>query len=261
MFRVLESNNLSGDYSEKFHSTVAKLLYIAKRARPDLLTAVSFLTTRVQHPTEADRKKLERVLGYLRRTKDRALVLEPSKDMQLVAYVDASYDVHEGSRSHTGVLLTLGKGAMYAKSSKQKLVTKSSTEAELVALADATDIIMWARSFLNSMGYAQKPTRIYQDNKSTMTIANKGYDMHSRTKHVSLRYFSVSDLVQRCELILSYLPTEEMIADILTKPLQGQLFNRLCDGLMGTSDTSGSKKEQLNTARPAESCCTVDNST
>ena len=261
IFRVTESNNLSRDYSEIFHSTTAKLLYIAKRARPDLLTAVAFLTTRVQHPTEADNKKLERVLGYLLRTRDRALVLEPSRDMQLSAYVDASYDVHEGARSHTGVLLTLGKGALYAKSSKQKLVTKSSTEAELVALADATDVIMWARCFLSSLGYVQRPTRVYQDNKSTMTIATKGYDMHGRTKHVSLRYFSVSDLVQRCELTLSYLPTEEMIADILTKPLQGQLFNLLCDGLMGTLHTSVNKGEQLNTAKPAESCCTVNNST
>jgi hypothetical protein len=153
----------------------------------------------------------------------------PSRDM---VYVDASYDVHEGARSHTGVLLTLGKGALYAKSSKQKLVTKSSTEAELVALADATDVIMWACHFMDALGYIQRPTRVYQDNKSTMTIANKGYNMHGRTKHVSLRCFSVSDLVERCELTLSYLPTEKMIADILTKPLQGQLFNQLCDGLM-----------------------------
>lgn len=70
--------------------------------------------------------------------------------------------------------------------------------------------------------------------------------MHGRTKHVSLRYFSISDLVERCELTLSYLPTEKMIADILTKPLQGQLFNLLCDGLMGQG--------QSNAAQPAESC-------
>jgi hypothetical protein len=248
MFHVTNSNNLSKDYSESFHSTVAKLLYVAKRARPDLLTAVAFLTTRVQHPTEADSKKLERLLGYLLRTKDRVLILEPSRDMQLRAYVDASYDVHDGAKSHTGIVLTLGIGAIYAKSSKQKLVTKSSTEAELVALAEATDVVMWARQFLNSLGYTQRPTCIFQDNKSTIIIANKGYDMHGRTKHVSLRYFLVSDLVQRCELTLTYLPTERMIADVLTKPLQGQLFNQLCDGLMGSSHLSDTGQKQSDTA-------------
>jgi hypothetical protein len=107
---------------------------LSKSARPDLLTTVSFLTTRVQNPTEEDWSKLERPIRYVRGTKEMGIELETSKVLALIMYADASFVVHPIMRSHTG---TVWKGAIYAKSSKQKLMTKSSTESELVAISDA----------------------------------------------------------------------------------------------------------------------------
>jgi hypothetical protein len=73
--------------SEKkyFHLRTAKLLYLAKQARPDILTVVIFLCTRVQNATVQDRDKLDRILGYLKWTKDYVLVLQPYEEGKITA--------------------------------------------------------------------------------------------------------------------------------------------------------------------------------
>lgn len=226
-------DNLTNADGKSFHSVTAKLLYLAKRARPDILTAVSYLCTRVSSPTDVDFHKLQRILGYLGVTKDLPLTLEVSGSVKLYAYIDASYNIHPDGRSHEGILLTLGSGAIFAKSHKQRLVTRSSTEAELVALADGLTVIQWARNFLNDLGYPQDATTVYQDNKSTVTLANRGYSTSPKTKHINMRYFSMKEIIDRGEVILKYLPTGMMVADFLTKPLQGLVFANLRDKLLG----------------------------
>jgi hypothetical protein len=89
-----ESKKLCEEEKKWFHSTTAKLLYLAKRARPDILTAVIFLCTRVQGAACEDKKKLVRVLGYLKGTVDRTLLLRAQKEKRVTAYIDAAYAVH-----------------------------------------------------------------------------------------------------------------------------------------------------------------------
>src|SRR5437870_4685783 len=101
-----------------------------------MLAAVSFLTTRVQCPTEQDREKLDRALGYLLNSRTLNLTLEPAKELTIIASIDASHGVHEDGKGQTGGMYSLGKGAIHARSSKQKLVSKSSTESELIAVSD-----------------------------------------------------------------------------------------------------------------------------
>ena len=82
------------DESELFHTTVAKLLYLAKRVRPDLLTSVGFLSRRVRNSTKQDLLKLHRVLRYLNETKHLGLTLRPDQDLSVISFIDASYAVH-----------------------------------------------------------------------------------------------------------------------------------------------------------------------
>jgi hypothetical protein len=115
------------------------------------------------------------------------------------------------------------------KSTKQKIVTKSSAEAELVALSDESSQIIGCREFLLAQGYDLPPAIIYQDNKSTIAMAEKGMHSNSRTRHINIRYFFIKDRIDSGDIQLKYLETNNMLADILTKPLQGETFKRLRD--------------------------------
>jgi hypothetical protein len=148
LFEIDEASPLleKGDV-EYYHSLTFKLLYLAKRARPDIRLAVSILGCRVQAPTQLDNKKLSRVVQYLRTSAHLGMCLEASKDKPLQAYVwtDASFAVHSDMRSHSGVVLGINKGPAYCKSSVQKLNTTSSTHAEIVGVSD--DSCSGPRSF------------------------------------------------------------------------------------------------------------------
>jgi len=126
----------------------------------------------------------------------------------------------------------LGKGAIHARSSKQKLVSKPSTEAELVALSDEASPVLWMRNFLELQGYQMQPATIYQDNMNTIALAEKGRSTSDRTRHINIRYFFIKDKINSNELRIEYLPTEDMKADVWTKPLQGELFKRLRNKLL-----------------------------
>jgi hypothetical protein len=209
---------------DKYHSHVARLLYLAKRTRPDLLLTVSFLTTRVQSPTEEDMQKLKRALKYVNGTRALGLRLAYNPSHTVHAYIDASYGVHDDYRSHTGMVISLGSGVIDARSTKQKLNTKSSTESELVGLSDMCGKVIWHREFLIAQGITLPPAKIYQDNQSTMHMIDRGSSTSDRTRHVAIRYYWVKDRVESKEIEVVYCPTDDMIADILTKPLVGQKF-------------------------------------
>jgi hypothetical protein len=159
---------------ETFHSVVAKLLYFSKRGRQDILLAIAFLCTRVSCSTEQDWAKLRRVLEYLRGTLDKYLVLGANNSSIMKTWVDASYAVHGDMKSHTGGAILFRQGACMSKSSKQKLNTKSLTEAELVGASDYLPYPIWAKKFLDAQGYVLDENIFYQDNQSTIRFERNG---------------------------------------------------------------------------------------
>ena len=95
---------LSEDNAQLFHALVDKLLFLGKRACPDILTTVYFLTTQVREPDEDDKKKLARALKYLDATKYLVLTIKCDGTGSNKWWVDAAFVVHHNIRSHTGVL-------------------------------------------------------------------------------------------------------------------------------------------------------------
>jgi len=182
----------AGVLSEKnrvyFHSTVAKLLYLAKRARPDILTVVTYLCTRVQHATVEDEKKLGRVLGYLKGTVGRTLLLKRSSmESTVVAYVDAAYALHGDSKSHTGVVIYVGGTLAYVASRKQKCISKSPTEAELVALTDNLGLVELFQEFVEFVAKKRiAPPLVYQDCNAVVTLQKEWRPMVS-ANHMTQR--------------------------------------------------------------------------
>ena len=237
---------------EQFHSAVMKLIFLAQRARPDILTAVSFLSRRWGKATAEDKGKLDRVLKYLNSYPDITMLLRCEDELRVYSYVDASFAVHADMKSHTGGIISLGKGAVNVSSKKQQLMTKSSTEAELVGLSDRVPQTLWVRNFMIAQGYDLGPARVFQDNMSTMALVEKGRSTSVRTRHIAIRYFFTKDKVDSGELEIVYLPTGDMRADIMTKPLQGSLFRAMRDELMGHAIAERIKTVDSKTARGAK---------
>jgi hypothetical protein len=223
---------LSVREAKQFHTTVAKLLYLSKRARVDILLAVAFLTTRVKAPTTDDAVKLDRVLKYLNGTADQVLVLQPTADMKIGGYIDASFGCHGDGKSHTGLVVTLGGCTVLCMSSKQKLVTRDSTEAELVALSDKLMCVVQCYDFVRAQGITCVVPEIYQDNTSTITLVTKGGGQY-RTKYMRVRQAFVHERSVAGEVSVIYTPTGRMLADVLTKPLQGAVFRYLSRRITG----------------------------
>ena len=97
------------------------------------------------------------------------------------------------------------------------MVAKSSTVAELLALSDGSDYVMWVKRFLEAQGYRMKPAIVHQDNQSTIFLATKGRTTGQKTRHIDIRYFAVKDLEQLGRIRIVYTQTEEMLADVFTK--------------------------------------------
>jgi hypothetical protein len=224
---------LDPEKSEMFHHNVAKLLFLCKRARPDLQTAVAFLTTQVKGPDEDDYKKLRRVMRYLRGTRDMPLTLEGNNLQVVKWWVDAAFAVHDDMKGHTGGAMLLGKGMVYGSSKKQKIVSRSLTEAELIGVYDVMPQVLWTRHFLKEQGYDAVESILHQDNKSAILLEENGRASSSkRTRHLNIRYFFVTDHVKAKEILVKYCPTEDMVSDFFTKPLQGSLFRKMRNAIL-----------------------------
>jgi hypothetical protein len=225
---------LDKEMAEEFHTIVAKGLFLCKRARPDIHPTIALLCTRVRDPNTDDWEKLIRLLKYLNNTKDIKLTLG-ADDLTIIKwYVDAAFGVHTDFKSHTGGIMTFGEGAIQSISRKQKLNTRSSTKAELVGADDAATLILWTKLFLEEQGYNVEKNILYQDNKSTILLENNGKRSSSkRTRALNIRYFFMNNQVEKGNLIIEYCPTREMIGDFMSKPLQGKLFQKFFDRIMG----------------------------
>jgi hypothetical protein len=235
---------LPAEAAEMFHCNVAKLLFVSQRSRPDIQTAVAFLSTRVKAPDRDDYKKLRRVMQYLRGSLDLTRTMEADGTGIARWWIDASFAVHPNMRGHTGGVLTLGKGAAYTTSKGQKINTRSSTESELVGVYDVLPQVLWTQYFLEAQGYGVKDCVIYQDNMSTILLAENGKASSSkRTRHINIRYFFVTDLVKKGQVKVTHCPTEDMVSDYFTKPLQGSAFRKLRQLIMNTDEAESGPSE------------------
>lgn len=176
-------------------------------------------------PDTDDCKKLARVVRYLRMYPTLPLTLEADDAHVIKWWVDASFAVHPDMKSHTGATMSMGKGSVHSTSTRQKLNTTSSTEAELVGVSDAMPMILWTKYFLEEQGHDINDATIYQDNQSAMPLEKNGRrSSGKRTRHINIRFYFVTDRIQAGDVSVEHCPTETMTADFFTKPLGGAKF-------------------------------------
>lgn len=226
---------------KQYLHVLGTLMYLTK-SRPDIMAATSFGSTTATQPTEADYDDLLYIIGYLHNTKHVGLILKikcESKSVvepfQLYCYVDASYLIHWDSKSQTGYTLSLGNtGTFYAKSSKQQLVSTSSTHAETRALYTLVQDIKFIVDLCADIRFPlHLPALVMVDNTPMKLMCSGEAVGMKKCKHFLMLIAYIREQVQQGLLQIRKVPTTQNIADILTKPVVGQDFKTKASQLLG----------------------------
>jgi hypothetical protein len=216
-----------------YHGLIGGLVYLSVYTRPDISFSVGVLSQFLENPGLEHWVAAKRVFRYLKgsmecgltyRRNDRGVVLSGASDADWSGNLD-------DRRSTSGYCFHIGTttAAISWRSLKQPVVALSSTEAEYVALAVAAQEAVFLRSLLGELGFQQnEPTEVSEDNQSCISLA-KNPGNHKRTKHIDVKYHFLRDLVANRVIRLEYVPSEAMVADLLTKHLgrpKTELFRR-----------------------------------
>ena len=163
----------------------------------------------------------------MRGTVDLVLTLGADDITKIKSWVNVSYGLHYDCKIHTGGVMSWGWGVLLNKCQKQKLNSKSSTEAEIVGVRDYLPNVMWTRMFLEAQGFKIEENIPFRDNQSAIKIEENGKaSIGQKTKHMDNRYLWIKDMLKYEGIKVEYFPTEKMIADFFTKVLQGDLFKK-----------------------------------
>ncbi|XP_055622794.1 uncharacterized protein LOC129766298 [Toxorhynchites rutilus septentrionalis] len=203
-----------------YRSLVGALLYLAVNARPNLSLSVGMLWRKVSEPNHMDWGAAKRVLQYLSVTKDWRLKFGPDEGWCLRCFSDSDWAGERRTRrSTTGFIFFYGSGPISRISKGQSSVALSSLEAEYNALSLACQETVWLRRLLTELGEPEeKATIIYEDNQGCLSFATSERTS-GRVKHIDTKRHYVRELVEQKVIKLVYRPTNEMVADALTKPL------------------------------------------
>ena len=199
------------------------------------MAAISFLVTRVYDPDVEDWKKLKRALKFLAQTivgDERIIGADDPSEMQ--TYIDSSHATHMDMCGHTGGAVSLGTGIVHGKGSKQKMNSRSSTETEVIGNSEYLPYSIFCEYFLEAQGRKIKSHILWQDNEGAEKMAKHGRNScSSRSRHISIKYFWVTDRVKQGGIDVRHCPTLKMLANYFTKPLQGKIFHKFRAVIMG----------------------------
>ena len=207
-------------------------MYTAVGTRPDIAYAVGMVSRYCKEPNATHLTAVKRIFRYLRGTSDLCLKYEKGNDEVVVGYSDADWAGDLNDRpSTTGNVFMQSGAAISWLSKKQATVALSTSEAEYIALSLAAQEITWLRKLLSEFGVKfDGPTTLMEDNQGAIAIANNPVN-HARTKHIDIRYHYIRQCILEGIVKVHYCSTENMYADMFTKPLPKGKFEMLRIGI------------------------------
>ena len=206
-------------------------LYLVKYSRPDIANPVRELSKVLDAPTPASFKEMLRVIKYVLDTKEYGLRVHPTKEKdecwELVCFCDSDYARDPDTRkSVTGYVLYVKGVPVCWKSKAQRSVTLSSTEAEWIALSEATKEIIFVLQLLESLEIkVNLPITVRVDNTGAISMS-KNINTTSGTKHVDVRTKYVNQYCEDGVVKIVFVESANNDADILTKNLGQELHNK-----------------------------------
>jgi Reverse transcriptase (RNA-dependent DNA polymerase)/gag-polypeptide of LTR copia-type len=223
-----------GESADRYRSIVGALLYVSLLCRPDVTYVVAYLGRYLSKANSVCMDLAMRTVKYLYHTRGRGIVYQVlhTYAVEIVAYVDSDWGSSEDRKSTTGYVVYLNGSVLAFKSKKQNSIAMSSAEAEYCAVSK---VIMYLRGLLNMMKElklnVKQPVQIWNDNQAAISIMNSNVKIN-RTKHVELKYFYIRQELQKGDLKLSYIGTNENVADGMTKGLIGGRFIKFVDKIV-----------------------------
>lgn len=220
-----------------FREAVGSLMYLSVGTRPDIAFAVGKVSRKLNNPNETDVLAVKRIFKYLNGTKGYGIIYEQNAEFKLNCFSDSDYGGDPDTRkSTTGFVFMFGSGAISWSSQLQKCVTLSSTEAEYVAGAQTVKDLVWIKQLFTDMRIRLDASILKMDNQSAIRLI-KNPEFHKRTKHIDIMYHFIREKYAQGCFLLENVPTDEQIADILTKALPGEKFLKFRT-LMGLCECS-----------------------
>ena len=220
-----------------YRQIVGSLIYIMTATRPDLCFVVTKLSQYMATPTVTHLTMAKHVLRYLKGTIDHCLTFKKSEKLSLVGLCDADWGSTTDRRSITGYGFRLSTEGPFVswKSKKQQTVALSTCEAEYMSLSAAVQEAKFLLKLLKCMIGSDLFDHVvmYCDNQGALALASNPIQ-HQRSKHIDIKYHFVRSEVQKSVVILKYIPSEENIVDVFTKPVSGAKFKRFTCDMMGT---------------------------
>lgn len=194
-------------------------MYLMVCTRPDLAYSVSVLSRTLDCPSNQDIVRLKRVFRYIAGSASLGIQYTADESHELNCYSDADFGgCNKTGRSTSGVVVTYAGGAVSWLSQRQQITATSTTEAELVAANEAVKEIIWLSRLFGDMGCPQQVPTLQIDNQATIRLCHNP-ENHRRTKHIQVKYFFIREKILDGVLKVQYIPTEEQVADIMTKTL------------------------------------------
>ena len=246
-FDVEEIENLSHDqirYIREFpvREIIGALNYLAVCTRPDITSALNIISRYQDKANLTICQGCIHILKYLKTTMDLSLKYS-GKVNSLVGFSDSDWagDLIT-RRSTSGYIFYFGNSPIIWQSKLQPIVALSSTEAEYMALTNATQEALWIRSLLKEFGFSMNmPTTVWCDNKGAIDLTYNPIH-HKRTKHIDLRYHFIRQIVQEGHVVIDTIDSSEMLADLLAKIVTPQVSGLLLTQLMGHTTIKPSPK-------------------
>lgn len=210
-----------------FKKIVGSLMYMTA-TRPDLTYSVCLISRFMSSPKEAHMMAAKRILRYVKGTTNLGIFYERGCNDELSAYTDSDYVSNiDDCKSTSGYVFMLSGGAVAWASKKQPVVTLSSTEAEYVAAALCASHCVWMQQVLTQIGGTMsKSVKVFCDNTSTIKLTRNPV-FHGRSKHINVRFHFLRELTNDGTLIMEHCGSGDQLADIMTKPLKLEQFEKL----------------------------------
>ena len=212
-----------------YQQKVGSVIYASIITRPDVSFIAAKLSEFMQNPSPAHMQAIDRVILYLYRTRFLAIYYKKNDDKDAVhVSSDASYGDNPDRRSSGGYLFKLFNGPIDWSAKKQKTVSISTTEAELLALSEAAKQLLWWMRFFEAIEFdpEQGPITIECDNRQTVRAMIKNEAIQTRLRHIDIRNHWLREKVQNKEINVRWVVTDDMTSDGFTKPLPGDKHAR-----------------------------------